>query len=135
MNNLYPMLIPGNVISFDVYPSNYLGSFSHVRVEGVLSYETAARNGFDPIALHVRVSPTLPDDSPANARDYSYVVVRDRNNNIAIVGLPWIKEETLIVHTNYTAEITVEGLSMGDDARLMQVLNQNGFHQVKIRLR
>lgn len=135
MNNLYPKLIPGNVISFDVYPSNYLGSFSHVRVEGVLSYETAARNGFDPIAQHVRVAPTLPPEAPSNARDYSYVVVRDRNNQLALVGLPWIKSETVIVHANYTAEITVEGLSMGDDARLMQVLHQNGFHQVKIQLR
>lgn len=135
MSNLYPSLIPGNVISFDVYPSNYLGTFSHVRVEGVLSYDTAVRNGFDPVALHVRVSPTLPDDAPNNARDYSYVVVRDRNNQIALIGLPWIKESTLIVHTNYTAEITVEGLSMGDDVRLRQVLHQNGFHQVSIRLR
>jgi len=135
MSNLYPSLIPGNVISFDVYPRNYLGTFSHVRVEGVLSYDAAVRNGFDPVSLHVRVSPTLPDITPNNARDYSYVVVTDRNNNTSLIGLPWIKEETLIVHTNYTADITVEGLSQGDDARLLQVLNRNGFHQVSIRLR
>lgn len=135
MSNLYPSLIPGNVISFDVYPRNYLGTFSHVRVEGVLSYDAALRNGFDPVSLHVRVSPTLPDITPNNARDYSYVVVTDRNNKTALIGLPWIKEETLIVHANYTAEIIVEGLAQGDDARLMQVLHQNGFHQVSIRLR
>lgn len=134
MTNLYPKLIPGNVISFDVYPSNYLGNFSHVRVEGVMGFDAAVRNGFDPVSMHVRVAPTLPDDAPNNARDYPYVVVRDQHNRPALIGLPWIKEDTLIVHTNYTATIVVEGLSAGDDQRLLQVLHQNGFHQVTVRM-
>lgn len=135
MQNLYPNLIPGNVVSFDVYPSNYFGNFSHVRVAGVIGFDTAVRNGFDPVSLHVRAAPTLPSEAPANARDYAYLVVEDRNGNPTLIGIPWIKPATLLVHENYTAEITVEGLSVGDEARLMHVLHQNGFHQVSIRLR
>lgn len=130
---MYDKLIPGNIVSFNVYPVAYLGHFDRVKVEGIVDYANAVRMGFDPISLHVRVFPTLPNNAPNNARDYHYVRVQTIDGQSHLIGLPWIKPETLQVHpNNRIAVVKIELTSEEDPRRLMEVLNANKFHGVQL---
>lgn len=129
---MYTQLIPGNIVSFSVYPVAYLGNFDRVKVEGIVDYANAVRMGFDPISLHVRVFPTLPANSPSSARDYHYVRVQTIDGLSHLIGLPWIKPETVEVHPNRTAVVKVELSSEDDSRRLAEVLSANGYHGVQL---
>lgn len=135
MTNLYTILKPGAVVSFDVYPSTYYPNLSHLKVEAILNYEAAIAMGLDPASVHVRAAPMLPDTAPRSHTEYDYVLVSNNSNQRFLIGLPWIKEASVIVHESLTLDCVFENLSQSDIERLRTVLQQNGFHNVQFHLR
>ena len=133
MNNIQ-QLTPGKIVSFELYPSTLLGNIQHMHVDAVINYATANRLGFDPTAMHVRVYPTLPEGTENRADSYQYVMLSKPNDPPVIVGLPWIKENTVVFHQSFNAQIVVENVEPGDETTIRQILHANGFNAVSVKI-
>lgn len=100
----------GDTISFQVYPSLVLGNnFKNLKVESVVSAEVAISQGFDVYALHANVFSTLPVNTPNAANRYSYLLLRNVNNEMVCVGMPWINQSTIVASQTTNLEIMVLG--------------------------
>lgn len=120
-------------VSFEVYPSIILGnSFNNVKVMGIVDADTARMLGLDAAAMHTNVYPTLPQGSVDAFDEYLYVRVKHSNGQQSILGLPWIKADSVRVldYTNVT--VRVGNVSPGDYERILQALAANGFNEVEI---
>jgi len=124
----------GLTYSFTVYPSYILGTdFKNVVVLGVVNYEIASKYA-DIYALHAQVYPTLPEDTPNNPESYDYLLIKTTTGNKTVVGLPWIKEETIAVVDSKTIQVLISQVSANDITAIRNALVQNGFMNLKIDL-
>lgn len=124
----------GETVSFDVYPAAILGTaFKRVKVMGVMDMESA-KHLIDPIALHINVYPTLPAGTVDNPAQYYYVKVKLSNGQVTCVGLPWIREESIVVHQSTTLNLTIENVGVDDISRVVKALASNGYNAVDVKL-
>lgn len=132
--SVYDHLNFGNVISFDVYPGAIIGStFTNARVLAILDRDTA-NIWIDTAALHANVYPTLPAGVPDDPSQYQYVKLQLSNGNMTIIGIPWIKEDTIQLIDVGTLTITVPNASPGDRERIISALSANGYRAAKVTL-
>lgn len=119
--------------SFQVYPAALLGNgFQNVVVMAIMDFESANREGVDPTALHVQVYPTLPAGTPNDPSQYTYVKLKMPNGDTTILGLPWIKEDTVEQITSNTITATITGVTAADLPRVKNALTQNGFGNIEL---
>lgn len=124
-----------STVSFEVYPSSILGTrFTRVKVEGILDAHTARSLGFDPWALHANVYPTLPAGTPNDPTAYLYVKVKLSSGGSEIVGVPWIRPDSITELQLKTAQIKVLNVGPDDLPKIVQALSANGFaaHEVTL---
>lgn len=123
-----------NVISFDVYPASIVGSqFKDVKILALLDADTA-RNWIDPEAMHANVYPTLPDGVPDDATQYQYVKFQYPNGKIGVLGVPWIKADTVTVSSRGTLTITVSDAGPKDREAIVKALAANGYRTASVKL-
>lgn len=106
---------PDQRISFEVYPSNILGSnFKDVKLEGVLNARLAA-SLVDIYSLHANIYPQLPEGSvPDDPTAYSYIEVQHRSGETTVIGTPWIREDTLSLTGSRRYVLTFENITEQD---------------------
>lgn len=122
-------------VSFDVFPSAVLGSgFTRVKVMAILDADTA-KHWIDPIAMHINVFPTLPNGTPNDAYGYMYAKIRLQNGKDTCVGLPWIREETIVEHVRGTMVITLEDITIAEQTRAVEALSANGLKATRVEIR
>lgn len=133
--SVYDFLVFNNNLSFELYPSNIIGTkFENVIVLGLLDIDTA--KGFiDPVAMHVNVYPTLPPGVPDNPSQYQYLKVRHANGSISVIGIPWIKEDTLLINNKGTLTLVIDHVTPIDRERIIRALSANGYKASKVSLR
>lgn len=120
----------GKIVSFTVYPSSIIGTlFEKVTVLAILDAESAFQF-IDPISLHANVYPTLPLGTPNNYRSYAYAKVKLLDGQVTCVGLPWINEASIEIHTNTTFRFTINNRPAGDYQRVRNLLLLNGFDDI-----
>lgn len=125
----------GSSVSFDVYPTPILGTaFRYAKVLAHLDADTA-RFWIDPEALHTEVYPYLPDGVPDDATGYSYVKLKLTNGTVTVVGVPWIKSETIQVTSETTIVITVDQVGPEDRDNIVKALSANGYKTAKVELK
>lgn len=118
--------------SFEVYPAALLGNgFKNVVVMAILDQESANQI-IDTQALHIQVKPSLPVGSPSRASDYNYVKLRMPNGDTTVLGLPWIKDNTIVQQTSTTIMAVISGVTPADVSRVRAALLQNGFANLDI---
>lgn len=128
------LLKPKSMVSFDVYPVAILGTgYVNATVLGIIDGSTAQALGFDPEQMHVNVYPTLPPGTPNHFSDYLYVRIRLENNTTTVVGLPWIKEETITLVQFGTLYVTIGNTGPEDQARVVKALAGIGLTASDIR--
>ena len=133
--SIYDYLTFGNTITFDVYPATIIGArFSDVKVMGLLDKETADM-WIDADAMHVNIYPTLPAGVPDDPHQYQYVKLKHLNGNISIVGVPWIREDTLQISQRGTLTITVADVGPVDKDRIIKALSANGYRAATVSLK
>lgn len=121
--------------SFQLYPAALLGNdYENVTVMAILDFETANLSGLDAQARHVQVYPSLPAGTPNDPAQYSYVKLRRPNGSITILGLPWIKPETVTQVTSSTITVKISGVAAADLARVRACLVQNGFGNIALSI-
>jgi len=120
--------------SFSVYPSAMIGSdFTNIVALGVVDYEVA-RKYDDIYALHAQVYNTLPSGTVNNAEGYDYLLLRTQDGSTTVLGLPWIREDTIELKDARTANVTIFGVSGSDVEKIRNALVQNGYNNVEITL-
>lgn len=133
--NIYDYLKFGNTISFEVYPAAIVGArFTDVKVLAHLDKDSA-RQWIDPEALHVNVYPTLPTGTPDDPDQYQFLKLKHPNGKISVIGIPWIREETLQISTKGTLTLTVKEVDPADMQRIVQALSANGYQADTVSLK
>lgn len=133
--SIHDFLTFGNILSFEVYPAAVIGTrFDDVKVMGVFDSETA-RIWIDPEAMHANVYPTLPDGTSDDASQYQYVKLKHLNGNVSILGLPWIREDTIQISEKGTLTLKVEDVGPADRDRIIKALAANGYKPSTVSLK
>lgn len=118
--------------SFDVHPVGVLGNgFKNVVALAVMDPATALKE-IDIYALHAQVYPSLPAGSPKRPTDYDYVKFRMPNGEETVLGMPWIKEDTITQITTSVIKVTLGGVTPADVTKVRNALVQNGFTNYEI---
>jgi hypothetical protein len=118
----------GAHVSFDLYPAAVIGTtFNNVEVTDILSFSTAMALGVDVAAMHANIFPTLPNGTPADPTKYQYVRVVLPNGNIQILGLPWIKANTIVINSTKNLTLTIVSVNPVDQTRVLELLAHGGF--------
>lgn len=126
----------GDTVSFEVYPSIFLGTqFKDVVVESVINAETARLLGFDYVSMHANIYPTLPEGQvPDNPTQYNYLLVKMQSGQNQLVGLPWIIESTVSTRSTTAVFIEVENVGTLDVPAIVVALSANGFKTKNVRV-
>lgn len=123
-----------NVYTFTLYPDHVFDTdFKNVTVMGILDYEMASRYA-DIYPLHVQVYPSLPEGTPNDPRSYDYILVKTTAGNNVVLGIPWIKENTIELVDSKTIQVLISNASAIDISRVRNALLQNGYTQLDITL-
>lgn len=122
------------VYDFDVYPSAILGSsFKSVTVMGIVDRDTANQS-IDTQALHTQVYPFLPNGTPNDPNSYDYVKIRTVSGETTLLGLAWIKDDTVTLVSSTTAQVLIGNVAASDIPRIRDALVMNGFNNLDIKL-
>ncbi|QVD49125.1 hypothetical protein LUCX_55 [Xanthomonas phage vB_XciM_LucasX] len=122
-------------VSFDLYPASYLGtSVKNAKVVALVNAATAIRLGFDPVALHAAVYPTLPPGTPNRYDGYQYLILRTTAGQEILIGVPWIKESTWVEEVINNVTFYCENLTPDQRARAVQALSAIGIAVAKQEL-
>ncbi len=119
----------GDVISFEVIPSNIIGTnYKHVKLIGIIDAQTAEKLGLNPFTTHVRVYPTLDKGKVKDdANSYSFAYIQLSNGVYQAVGVPWINQNTVVVHTSTSLYLTIENVSVTEQKHIQDAISALGF--------
>lgn len=121
------------VYDFDVWPASIIGNnFKGVTVLALMDNETASKE-FDTQAAHIQVYPLVPG-MVNDPNGYDYVKIKTTSGVTTIVGLPWIKEDTVQLVESRTITVKVGNVSASDVPRIREALVQNGFGNLVITI-
>lgn len=121
--------------SFDVYPSTIIGSdFKSVTVVGIVTPHIA-RTYVDLEALHVQVFPYLPAGTPNSATGYDYAIIKTTSGKTTVIGLPWIKSDTIVLVESGTIYVEVGDVTSDDLEKISNALVANGFNNITLKLK
>lgn len=123
----------GQNYSFDVYPSNILGTnFKNVKLLAILDCDSA--NGIiQTKPMHINVFPYLPQGTPNNPEQYNYLKILTASGAVTAIGIPWIKESTVTVVSYKKAIVEIEPVNLEDGPKIAAALIKNGFPNVTVR--
>lgn len=124
----------GDRVSFQIYPLSLYGDiFNNCVGTDIVSAKSAKKFGIDPEAEHAKAYTYLPSGSVQDdAYSYKWLVLDLIDNTQRVIGLPWIKVDTIVVVTTLNAIITVPGVGNGDVEKLRLALSSNGFKDFTI---
>lgn len=123
----------GDIVTFDVYPSDLLGTkFRQCRVLAILDYDSTRLMGIDPDAQHVKVYDSLPAGTPNDPSAYQWLKVRLFGGDVTAIGIPWIKADTIVVTTTTTITVTYNNASPDDAVKIRTMNANNGFTDFSI---
>jgi hypothetical protein len=121
----------GSTVKFDTAAPAVLGANrQNVTVVAVLDLDTAMLLG-DVRAKHAQVKNFLTD-LPQSASAYNYVKLRYGNGDVEVLGIPWIKNDTIEVITDRKLVITINNIADSTENLVKQALLQNGISDFKI---
>lgn len=122
------------VYNFDVYASDILGAgFKNARVLAIMDRETANRE-IDTQALHIQIYPQLPNGWPNTPDAYDYVKILTSANNTTILGLAWIKADSVELVGTRVITVNIGNVNNSDIPRVRNALIQNGFTNLQIAI-
>lgn len=132
---IYDYLEIGNTITFEVYPSEIIGArFEDVKVVTRGDMNFARLFGIDPAAMHKNVYPFLPPTVENDPESYQYVALKHPNGSITVIGVPWIKVDTVRISQRGTLILTVEDVGVVERERVVQALSAIGITPAKVEL-
>lgn len=126
---------PDGKYSFEVYPAALLPTdFSNITVLGVIN-ERLARKFIATRELHANYYPMLPEGTPNDATAYSYLHIMLATGVETVVGLAWIKPDSVKSTTWNTYDVTVQTSDPDAANRIRLALVSNNFNDIEIKAR
>jgi hypothetical protein len=118
--------------NFDLWPVTILGSgHKNVSVLAIMDAEMANKE-IDIKALHVNVFPFLPAGSPNSEKGYDYIKIKTQSGETRILGMAWIKADTIELVQSKTATIVINVID-SDTVRLASdALIKNGITPLSV---
>lgn len=117
----------GQKFSFEVYPSAVLGHFRDVVMDSRLSANGARSFGVDVDALHANVYRTLPTTVPNDPNVYDYIRVRHSNGAYSVVGVPYIRPESIQISTFGVLTLRFDNIDQQDQQRILNAVSASGY--------
>ena len=124
----------GDTIEFEVYPTALFGySFKNRKVVAVIDHRTAVLYGLDVEATHAAVFPTLPENStPDDHRKYNYLLLETQAGDREVIGIPWIREETVARVTSQVITVMIQASAAATLENVRAAMVANGFQVLGI---
>jgi len=120
--------------NFDVYPTAFIGNnYKNVTVLGTITREMANME-IDTAALHIQCFNTLPAGTPNDPDAYDYVKLRFPDGSTTVIGLAWIKPETVELIDARVITVKIGGRTPADLARIKNILVQNGLNDLEFSI-
>lgn len=127
------LLIPKSTVSFSVYPAAALpSSYKNVKVLGIIDDTTARALGLSVQEKHVNVYPSLPAGTPDDPTAYMYVRIQHPSGEFEILGLPWIRESTIVSMNFETLYAKISQVKPDDYENILALLAANGYDHVEL---
>lgn len=80
-------------LSFETYAGV---KYNNLKFLAILDAGSVIALGQDPVGLHLQNLPYLPAPKPEAYSDYSYALFRDAEGKRTYLGIPWIREDSII---------------------------------------
>ena len=101
----------GAKISFELYPAAQYGSnFKNVTLTAIFNSDIARMLGMDVIATNQQVYQSLPSGTPNDPTQFDYFQVSFSGGETMILGGPWIREGTLVIHNGKKLTLVFEDI-------------------------
>lgn len=125
-----------DTISFQTHAQTYTGTLERVRAVAVLDTQSVAQQGVDVAAEHANVVALFPPGvtRPNSPYDYEWLKVTTADGLNRFVGLPWIIEASITVHTTTKFVIEIDGVDPTQKPLVEQALAANGFNISKFTI-
>lgn len=125
------MLNVGEVCNFEVYPSAVLTNFKAVTILGIVKADIAS-SFIDIHAMHRMVFPYLPVGTPNDPTAYDYVIFKTSADVKTVLGIPWIKADTIVAVEEATAVVKIHNITTADFRNISDILLVNGYSNFTI---
>lgn len=103
-----------------------------MKVLGIIDSSTARDLGTSVDELHANVYGSLPNGTPNDPDAYMYVRIEFSNGNRQILGIPWIKESSIVVSNYSVINARISGVTPADWDQILALLGANGYNQVEL---
>lgn len=114
-------------ISFTTVAPTILGaSIKNAKLLSILDYTTASTMA-DIIQKHINLYPYLPQGTPNDYRKYKYLHLELLSGEVAVFGIPWIDEQSIVVNQDITYVVTIPSQSVSDLTIIRNALISNGI--------
>lgn len=130
---LASQLNDGDVISFETIAPSILNlKYTQVKFAGLVSWAVARSFG-DIASLHRSLYPSMNQtEVKDDYKSYSYLSFQNNSGIIQVIGVPWIREDTLVVSGSENLNIIFPNISPDKKAYLFQLLKANGFSNFQV---
>lgn len=125
-----------SVYSFDLWAPGILGSsYKNVTIlSAEMSERSAIRAQCPTRELHAQVFNQLPPGTPNDPAAYSYIEFLTAMGEVVVIGIPWIKEDSIQLVTSRNYNVKVGNISASDLPRLRNALLASKFMDFEISL-
>lgn len=132
----YEQLKKGATVDFTVEAPEILTSgFTNVKINADLDMESAQSMGLDVQAKHTNLYPLFKHKGyPDDPNSYGYIRVTKENGSVVYLGIPWIKESSIIVKERRRITVDIPDVSINDLGLVRAALQSNGFPQAVVKL-
>lgn len=132
----YELLVKGATVDFTVEAPEILTTgFTNVKINAELDMESAQAMGLDVMAKHANLYPLFKDKGyPDDPNSYGYLRVTKENGSVVLLGIPWIKESSVVVKERRRITVDIPDVGINDLALVRAALESNGFPQAVAKL-
>lgn len=124
----------GNTYSFSTLAPAILGeTYSTVQLVGEMDFKRAMKEQ-DVQAKHRQIFPLLPPGTPDDPRQYTYLVFRDLQDRETVLGYPWIDQNTIVVATSQTLNLTIPNMTQQQAQNVSDALRLMGIRTFTLTL-
>ncbi|MNP71325.1 hypothetical protein D3C76_1676970 [compost metagenome] len=81
---------------------------------------------------HVNVYPSLPAGTPDDPTAYMYVRIQHPSGEFEILGLPWIRESTIVSMNFDVLYAKISQVKPDDFEHILALLGANGYDHVEL---
>lgn len=114
----------GKVLNFETWDGV---QFRNLKFLAELDIGTILALKIDAPALHQQYAPYLPDGSPETYLDYPYAKFSDFDGKNVYLGIPWIKEVSIVEVTAVDYTIKLRAPTQEQITNLRAMMVQNGI--------